>query len=111
MGLERSRMVKLADDRAESRAAWARETCCNRKGDFPAAAMAYERALKLAEQVFGPEHQNTLAILFVSRVDQGRVLAQCTVDADQCPSRGPLCRSSLLLGRFHLDGRVSPLLG
>jgi tetratricopeptide (TPR) repeat protein/CHAT domain-containing protein len=55
--------VARADEEADLRAAFAQGMALYRKGDYAAAAQAYERALELAPRVFGPEHVDTAAVL------------------------------------------------
>ena len=55
--------ITRADDKAECGAAWADGYALQKKGDYPAAVKAYERALELASRVFGVEDTNTVALL------------------------------------------------
>lgn len=55
--------VGWADEKADLRAAFAQGKALRQKGDYAAAAKAYEQALALASRVFGVEHQNTAGIL------------------------------------------------
>jgi CHAT domain-containing protein/Tfp pilus assembly protein PilF len=55
--------VARADDAAECNAAWDEGEALRQRGEYSAAAKSYERALQLAPQVFGPEDENTIAIV------------------------------------------------
>jgi tetratricopeptide (TPR) repeat protein len=92
--------VAWADGKADCIAAFTQADALQRKGDYPGAAKAYERALELALQFVGPEHLGTASVL--------NNLAIVYQNMDQDAKAEPLYQRSLkikesLLGADHPD--------